>query len=68
MLKTDNCIFKSTSLNLKYIRQLAFLPFATILKEADARRSLINRIRKRQATFIGHVIKRDGLDRAATLD
>ena len=38
----------------------------TVLKEADARRSLINRIRKRQATFIGNVIRRDELEHLVT--
>ena len=38
----------------------------TVLNEADARSSLINRIRKRQATFIGHVIRRDGLEHLVT--
>ena len=38
----------------------------TVLKEADARRSIINRRRKRQATLIGHVIRRDGLEHVVT--
>ena len=37
-----------------------------VSKEADARRSLINRRRKRQATFIGHAIRRDGLEHLVT--
>ena len=35
---------------------------ATELREADTTRSLINRIRKRQATFFGHVMRREKLE------
>ena len=38
----------------------------TVLKEVDARRSLISRIRKQQATSIGHVIRRHGLEHLVT--
>jgi len=37
-----------------------------ILKEAKARRTLINKIRKRHATFFGHVMRRGGLEHLVT--
>ena len=36
------------------------------MKEADTKRSLINKMRKRQAKFIGHVIRREGLEHLVT--
>ena len=37
-----------------------------ILEEADAQRGLMNKIRKRQTCFIGHVIRMEGLEHLAT--
>ncbi|GFR85165.1 endonuclease-reverse transcriptase [Elysia marginata] len=37
-----------------------------VLNETETARSLINRIRKRQATFVGHIMRRDGLENLLT--
>ena len=37
-----------------------------MLREADTKRSLINRISKRQATFFGHVMRREKLEHSVT--
>ena len=36
------------------------------MKEADTERSLIKRIRERQAKFVGHVMRREGLEHLIT--
>ncbi|GFO37506.1 hypothetical protein PoB_006401100 [Plakobranchus ocellatus] len=38
-----------------------------VLKEANKRRSLVRTIRKRQATFLGHVMKRGKLEHLVTI-
>ncbi|GFR61997.1 endonuclease-reverse transcriptase [Elysia marginata] len=38
----------------------------TVLIEANSRRSLIKTIRKRQATFLGHVMRREKLEHLIT--
>ncbi|GFR73120.1 hypothetical protein ElyMa_003858500 [Elysia marginata] len=40
--------------------------FETVLIEANSRRSLIKTIRKRQATFLGHVMRREKLEHLIT--
>ncbi|GFR96371.1 hypothetical protein ElyMa_006296100 [Elysia marginata] len=37
-----------------------------VLNETETTRSLINRIRKRQATFVGHIKRREGLENLLT--
>ena len=37
-----------------------------LLREDDTRRLLMNRIRKRQATFFGHVMRRENLEHPVT--
>ena len=39
---------------------------ATVLREADTTRSLINRITKRQATVHGHLMRREKLEHPLT--
>ena len=38
-----------------------------MLQEADTRRSLINRIHKHQATFFGHVMRREKVENLLTI-
>ena len=35
---------------------------AEVMEEAGLTRSLVNRIRKQQATFVGHILRRKGLE------
>ena len=37
-----------------------------VLKEAETNRSLVQKIRKQQATFFGHVMRREGLEHFLT--
>ncbi|GFR99125.1 hypothetical protein ElyMa_001036500 [Elysia marginata] len=37
-----------------------------MLNETETTRSLINRIWKRQATFVGHIMRREGLENLLT--
>ena len=45
---------------------IAKKPNEIVLREADTTRSLTNRIRKLQATFIGHVMRREMRERLGT--
>ena len=38
----------------------------TVLKEAQTSRALVNKIRKRQATFFGHVMRREKMEHLVT--
>ena len=38
----------------------------SVLKEAETNRSLVQKIRKKQATFFGHVMRREGLEHFLT--
>jgi len=59
---------KLEAVKMWFLRRMLRIPWTQeksnerVLKEAYARRSLINRVRKRQAKFIGHDIRRDGLE------
>ena len=44
----------------------ANIPNKTVLQEANTTRSLINRIYKRQATFFGHVMRKEKLEHLMT--
>ncbi|GFR58649.1 retrovirus-related Pol polyprotein LINE-1 [Elysia marginata] len=38
-----------------------------VLKETETTRSLMNRIRRRQAKFVGHIMRREGLENLITI-
>ena len=51
-----------------FLRRMLRIPWTAkktnemVLKEAESNRSLMQKIRKQQATFFGHVIRREGLE------
>ena len=55
-----------------FLRRMLRVPWTArktnieVLREANTQRSLVNRIRKRQAQFVGHIIRRDGLENLIT--
>ncbi|GFR93784.1 eukaryotic translation initiation factor 3 subunit F [Elysia marginata] len=38
-----------------------------VLKETETTRSVMNRIRRRQAKFVGHIMRREGLENLITI-
>ena len=55
-----------------FLRRMLRIPWTDkksndeVLKEAKSRRMLVNKIRKRQTTFFGHVMRRKGLEHLVT--
>ena len=55
-----------------FLRRMLRVPWTArktnieVLKEANTRRSLISRLRKRQAQFVGDIMRRDGLENLIT--
>ena len=59
---------KLEAVEMWFLRRMLRIPWTAkktneeVLKEADTERSLINKIRKRQATFFGHVMRRERME------
>ena len=55
-----------------FLRRMLRIPWTAkktnemVLKEAETNRSLVQKIRKQQATFFGHVMGREGLEHFLT--
>ena len=63
---------KLEAMEMWFLRRMLRIPWVekksneTVLREADTTRSLINKLRKRQATFFGHVMRREALEHLVT--
>jgi len=59
---------KLEAVEMWFLRRMLRIPWTArktnqeVLKEAVTERSLINRIRKRQATFLGHVMRQEKME------
>ena len=55
-----------------FIRRMLRVPWTAkltndeVLRRVDSKRSLINRIHQRQAQFVGHIMRREGLENLIT--
>ena len=55
-----------------FLRRMLRIPWTAkktnkmVLKEVETNRSLMQRIRKQQATFFGHIMRREGLEHFLT--
>ena len=63
---------KLEAVEMWFLRRMLRIPWTakksneTVLKEADSKRSLVNKIRKRQSSFIGHVMRREKMEHLVT--
>ena len=63
---------KLEAVEMWFLRRMLRVPWTArktnieVLKETNTRRSLISRLRKRQAQFVGHIMRRDGLENLIT--
>ncbi|GFR60265.1 ankyrin-1 [Elysia marginata] len=64
---------KLKAVEMWFWRRMLRIPWTAIktneevLNETETTRSLINRTRKRQATFVGHIMRREGLENLLTM-
>ncbi|GFO34967.1 endonuclease-reverse transcriptase [Plakobranchus ocellatus] len=77
MRSNDNLKANSRKLEateMWFLRRMLRIPWTAkktnegVLKEANKRRSLVRTIRKRQATFLGHVMRREKLEHLETTE
>ena len=63
---------KLEAVEMWFLRRILRVPWTakkpneTVLKEADTERRLLQKIRKRQATFFGHIMRQEGLEHDIT--